>query len=94
MKNFKSFFKRRFLKFKFSKDYLLYKKPNSLEELFDLNNMEIILWYTLLCSYLYRLNDITLIIYSDIVVISHKKYIDSETPNQIQAAEEYPESPE
>ncbi len=41
MKNFKSFFKRRFLKFKFSKDYLLYKKPNSLEELFDLNNMEI-----------------------------------------------------
>ena len=28
MKNFKSFFKRRFLKFKFSKDYLLYKKIN------------------------------------------------------------------
>ena len=41
MNKLKSFFKRRFLKFKFSFEYLRFKKPNNLEDFIYLENTKV-----------------------------------------------------
>lgn len=40
MKKLNSFIKRRFLKFKFTKEYLFFKKPDTLEDILNLNNVD------------------------------------------------------
>jgi len=40
LKKLNSFIKRRFLKFKFTKEYLFFKKPDTLEDILNLNNVD------------------------------------------------------